>query len=310
MYEKCELCPTRCQIDRTKRKGACGEKDIVRVAWSGLHRGEEPPITGEKGSGMIFFSGCPLHCRFCQNHQISAYDEKVGIEVTTTELSQMMLALEKMGAATLNLVTGTHFAFSIIEALKLAKAEGFSLPVVWNSSGYETPETIALIDPFIDLYLVDVKTLDREVAAAFCGRENYAEVIVPCMEAIIERKKHTDVEKVKGTLVRHLVFPGTLKATLRFLEYFSKRLMKHCALSLMVQFIPPKGDVYFPPMSDDEYETLLDALEVFGIEEGFVQERGEDDILWIPDFREDVPFPAGFADASPYFLELKRRANR
>ena len=122
----------------------------------------------------------------------------------------------------------------------------------------------------------------------------------------MKHKSYTDVEKLKGTLVRHLVFPGTLPATLKFLEWFSKHCLDRCALSLMVQFIPPKQDVVFPPITDDEYETLLDALDIFGIEDGFVQERG-DDILWIPDFKEDVPFPAGFADANEYFLDIKRK---
>lgn len=306
MYTNCELCPNKCGIDRTKQKGACGESAAVRVAWSGLHRGEEPPISGKYGSGMIFFSGCPLHCRFCQNHQISEYGSSVGYEVSVEELSEMMLALERMKAATLNLVTGTHFIPSIAEALKMAKSKGFSLPVVWNSSGYESPEALSLIDDLIDLYLVDVKSLDREVCRVFCGKERYAEAIIPCMDFILSRKKKTDVDALKGTFVRHLVFPGTVSATLKFLEWYSKVCKDKCFLSLMVQFIPPKGDVVFPPMSDDEYDMLLDALDVFGIDDGFVQERSDDDILWIPDFREDVPFPSSFADVSPYFLSLKR----
>ncbi len=310
MYEKCELCPNNCGIDRRKQRGVCGETDTVRVAWSGLHRGEEPPISGEYGSGMIFFSGCPLHCRFCQNYQISKYKSNVGLEVSIEELADMMLSLEQMKATTLNLVTGTHFIPSIVEALKIAKSRGFSLPVVWNSSGYESPEALALIDDLIDVYLVDVKSLDSSVCRVFCGKENYAKAIIPCMEFIMSRKHKTDMENLKGTLVRHLVFPGTVNATLRFLEWYSKNCKDRCFLSLMVQFIPPEGDVEFAPMSDEEYEMLLDALDVFGIEDGFVQERSDDDILWIPDFREDVPFPASFADASPYFLSLKKERER
>lgn len=286
------------------KKGLCGEKDTVRVAWSGLHRGEEPPITGEHGSGMIFFCGCPLHCAYCQNHQISGYDEEVGIELSDEELASLMLSLQDQRATTLNLVTGTHFIPSIAHALDIAREKGFSLPVVWNSSGYETPEALALIDPYIDVYLVDVKSLDKGVCRVFCGRESYAEAVKPAMEFIVSHNPVTDLDELKGSLVRHLVFPGTIKATLQFLTWFAEEYKDSCLLSLMVQFIPPKGDVVFPPMSDEEYEILLDALDVLDID-GFVQERSDDDILWIPDFRKDVPFPASFADANSYFLSLK-----
>lgn len=307
LYENCELCPNLCRVDRTKRKGICGQLDTVRIAWSGLHRGEEPPVTGKYGSGMIFFCGCPLHCQYCQNHQISGpAGEDVGVEFTVNELALLMLSLQEMKATTLNLVTGTHFIPSIVEALEIAREKGFDLPVVWNSSGYERPEALSLIDPYIDLYLVDVKSLDEKVSSIFCGRKEYAKAIIPCMEFIMKHKSYTDLDKLKGTLVRHLVFPGTLPKTLEFLEWYSKNCIDRCALSLMVQFVPPKQDVTFEAMSDDDYETLLDALDLFGIEDGFVQERG-DDILWIPDFREDVPFPAGFADANEYFLSVKKR---
>lgn len=308
LYYNCELCPNRCRTDRSKRKGLCGEGDQVRIAWSGLHRGEEPPITGESGSGMIFFCGCPLHCPYCQNHQISGYDESVGIEVDEEELAALMLSLEEQGAHTLNLVTGTHFIPSIISSLEIAKAKGFTLPVVWNSSGYETAEAIRMIDPYIDLYLVDVKSLDEGVCKRFCGGEKYAKAVLPAIETILSLRPYTDLDELEGTLVRHLVFPGCVKQTLGFLEWFSRSCKKQCLLSLMVQFIPPLGDVTFPPITDDEYDMLLDALDFYGID-GFVQERSDDDILWIPDFRKDVPFPSSFADANGYFLSLKN-ANR
>ena len=200
---------------------------------------------------------------------------------------------------------GSHFIPSITEALDKVKGEGFSLPVVWNSSGYESLEGLALIDPYIDLYLVDVKTCDKAVARVFCGKEAYVDAIWPVMDFITSRHPHTDVEALSGTLVRHLVFPGTIAATRRFLRRFARDYKDSCALSLMVQFIPPKGDVDFPPMGDEDYDSLIDLLEELDIDEGFVQDRSDDDILWIPDFRKDVPFPASFADASPYFLSLK-----
>lgn len=306
-YNKCDLCPNYCKIDRTKGYlGVCRQTDEVKIAWSGLHRGEEPPVTGEKGSGMIFFTGCPLHCAYCQNRQISGSDgENYGIPVTIDELACLMLNLEEIGATTLNLVTGTHFIPSIIEALEIAKKKGFSLPVVWNSSGYESIEGLELIDPYIDLYLLDGKTLSSRVAAQFCGRDKYAKSIVPVMDFVKERHPYTDLDNLKGTILRHLVFPGTIDATKDFLKLYAEKYKDSFFLSLMVQFVPPKENPGFIPMTDDEYDDLIEYLGELGIEDGFAQEKSDDDILWIPDFRKDIPFPAPFADPAPYFLELK-----
>ena len=307
-YSKCTLCPNLCSVDRTKGEvGRCRQSDKVKIAWCGLHRGEEPPLVGEKGSGMVFFTGCPLHCAYCQNRQISGSDgENWGIEISTDELSSLFLDLQNMGATTLNLVTGTHFIPSIVNALDRAKSEGFALPVVWNSSGYETPDALALIDDYIDLYLLDCKSLSRNVSRIFCGLGKYADVIIPVMEWIKMRHPSTDLEKIKGTILRHLVFPGTLNQSRKFLEYYADHYKDNFYLSLMSQFVPPKEDKNLVGISDEEYEGLVDLVDELGIENGFIQEKSDDDILWIPDFREDVPFPASFADASPLFLKMKR----
>ncbi len=307
-YAECVLCPNRCRVNRYERKGICRQSDKVRIAWSGLHRGEEPPVTGEHGSGMIFFTGCPLHCRYCQNIQISGSDgEDYGIEVSAGELSEIMLALQEMKAATLNLVTGTHFIPSIIEALSIARSKGLTIPMVWNSSGYESIEGLQLIDEYVDLYLLDCKSIKRKVSSVFCGRSSYADNIIPVMDYIKEHHPVTDLDNLNGTLLRHLVFPGTLNATKDFLRLFAERYKDSFVLSLMVQFVPPKDDPGFLGISDGEYDELVDMLEELGIDDGFMQEKGDDDILWIPDFHEDVPFPASFADPNTYFLELKRK---
>jgi len=302
LYENCQLCPNKCGVNRNLVKGICGQTSQVKIAWVGLHRGEEPPITGKNGSGMIFFSGCPLHCAYCQNHQISKKEDAVGFTITDEELATLMLELQSFGATTLNLVTGTHFIPSIIKALELAKKKGFKLPVVWNSSGYESVEALALIDPYIDLYLLDVKTLSPEVAVKFCGREKYVEAIKPVVRYLAKTHPITDMDKLKGVLVRHLVFPGTMDATIYFLSWFAKNYKENFLLSLMVQFVDPKGMV-FPKVSEAEYNRLLTLLDELDLD-GFVQEIGDED-KWIPDFTQDCPFPHPFADVLPYFLELK-----
>lgn len=305
-YSCCELCPNLCRVDRTRGQvGRCGQTSEIKVAWSGLHRGEEPPITGEHGSGMIFFCGCPLHCQYCQNYQISqaGWD---GVTLTEDELANLMLELQRFGAASINLVTGTHYIPSIVTAIKQAKEKGLRLPIVWNSSGYESVEALKLIDPYIDLYLLDVKTLDHTVASSFCGLSRYADAIVPVMKFLRRRHPHTDMEnELKGTLVRHLVFPGCLDATVDFLHWYADNFKDCTLLSLMVQFVPPRENPGFRKMTQEEYDMLIDLVDTLGID-GFVQEMDENEILWIPDFRKDQPFPESFADPLPYFLDIKK----
>ncbi len=306
LYSSCELCPNKCRVDRTiGQVGRCAQTSGMRIAWVGLHRGEEPPVSGEKGSGMVFFCGCPLHCQYCQNYQISqaGWD---GVPVSETELADLMLGLQDFGAASINLVTGTHYIPSIIDAIEKAKHRGLSLPIVWNSSGYESVSALRLIDSLIDLYLIDIKTLSCDVASRFCGLSRYADAIVPVANFLRRRHPSTSLEGgLKGTLVRHLVFPGCLDETVQFLHWYADN-MKDCSLlSLMVQFVPPKENPGFQSITDAEYDMLLDLVDELGID-GFVQERSDNEILWIPDFRRDQPFPEGFADPLSAFLNLKK----
>jgi len=307
-YEACALCPHRCLVNRLEgERGVCNESTTVRIAWAGLHRGEEPPISGEVGSGMIFFSGCPLHCAYCQNRQISSRNG-YGMEIGIEELSALMLALQGMGTKTLNLVTGTHFIPSIVEALIGAKQKGLTLDVVWNSSGFESIEGLSLIDPSIDLYLIDLKTLDEGVSSRFCGSVRYQRSILRIFDYLIKKGRNTFIDEdglLKGVLVRHLLFPGEPAATEEVLRYFADHLKESMHLSLMVQFEDPQGMNRFPKVSQEEYDRLLELLEELEIENGFVQEI-EDSISWIPDFTRDEPFPPTFSEVCPYFLELKR----
>ena len=295
-----------CHVNRTAgQKGRCLQDSRIKIAWCGLHRGEEPPVSGKNGSGMIFFCGCPLHCQYCQNWQISSTDS-TGIYVSCQQLCNIMLELERQGAASLNLVTGTHYIPQIINALEEAKSKGLTLKVVWNSSGYESVEALRLIDKYIDLYLVDLKTLSPCTASQFCGLEKYAQAVVPVMKFLKKRHPITDVENLKGILVRHLVFPGHFKATCDCIRFYADNLKDSCAFSLMVQFVPPKENPGFKPVTEQEYDTLLQMLDDLGID-GYIQEPDDNEYLWIPDFEKDRPFPEKFSDPLPYFLELKHK---
>ena len=291
------------QTENTLRSAAL--TDITfRVARIGLHFYEEPCFSGENGSGTVFFSGCDMRGPFCQNSEIS--HDGQGVNVNGEELLRLFSELENQGAENLNLVTPTPWGKRLIPVLKEYKKHG-KLPVVWNSSGYERVEALSEIDEYIDIYLLDCKTLSKKTASRFCGREKYAETIIPVMEAIKAWHPHTDLEKMKGTLLRHLVFPGELESTFQFLEYFSRHYKDNFYLSLMTQFVPPKGNPGFSPLSEDEYDSLVEAMETLGIDDGFMQDPSDDDILWIPDFTRDRPFPEPFADPDPYFLSLKGR---
>ena len=162
IYHNCRICGRNCGTDRTREPGWCGQTDTIRLAWGGLHFGEEPPVTGEGGSGTLFFSGCTLGCPFCQNWQISRHG--MGRDLSDREFFDICRALQTEGAENLNLVTPSHFIPTLAELLPRLKEEGVSLPVVWNSSGQELPEALDLVAPLIDIYLPDLKTLDHRVA--------------------------------------------------------------------------------------------------------------------------------------------------
>lgn len=303
-YVACRLCPNDCKVNRYAGRGICGETHQVRVAWAGLHKGEEPPVSGTYGSGTIFFSGCPLHCSYCQNYQISCNDA-IGVPLSIPELASLMKNLENMGAHTLNLVTATHFIPSVIEALDIAK---ITIDVVWNSSGFESTQGLSLIDSYVDLYLIDLKTLDNSVASFWCGQSSYAQVIPQVFSFLKQNPRKTEVTShgtLRGILVRHLVFPGELEATKKVLNYYAKTLKDCSWLSVMVQFVDPKQEQKFNRVTSQEYDELLRLLDELEIDNGFIQEPG-DELIWIPDFTRKNPFPEEFALPSELFLEYKQ----
>jgi putative pyruvate formate lyase activating enzyme len=266
------------------------------VAWAGLHFGEEPPLTGSGGSGTIFFAGCTLKCRYCQNDQLSRLG--LGRELRAEELAHLMLALQREGAENINLVTGSHFTPVIGEAAARARWEGLSIPMLWNSSGYESPATLQLLAPWIDVYLPDCKTLDPELSRRFMGAPDYPRVVQEALPAMAEaRPLRWEGERLRqGVIVRHLVLPGQPESTREVLAWFSERLYAKALLSVMVQYTPnprsveAEGRVPVRRVSEAEYGQILGWLEELGIEEGFIQEP-EPDSDWLPDFTRRNPFP-------------------
>lgn len=304
LYSDCRLCPNLCGVDRTDgESGLCGESAEMRIAFAGIHRGEEPPISvvdgSFRGSGTIFFTGCTLGCYSCQNIQLScASGKRLGTVVSIGEFASICLALQEAGAANINLVTGTHVIPSIRDGILLAREDGLVLPVVWNTSSFESVVGLEYIDPVVDVYLPDLKTLDPGVSMLTCGKSGYAQAAAEAIRFMMASKPlQWDGERLTGgVIMRHLVLPGYIDNTAAVLEWYSNHGKHDALLSLMVQFIAMDTDGSIEgSVTQREYDYILSLIDEFGIEDGFIQDLGDDE-PWIPDFNDRNPFPQGFCD--------------
>lgn len=303
MYKKCQLCPHQCSIDRTALSrlaptspatplSFCRESSTPHIAWIGLHKGEEYPISGKNGSGMFFFTGCTLLCPTCQNIQISDRnrDRMLGTYMTEQEVALKMLELQSKGAETISFVTAEHFAPSVVEAVKIARDKGLKIKTVFNTSGYMKKETIELLLPFIDIWLWDMKTLSNNIAKKYFGMENYPEIEEEGLKCLVHNK--ADV------IVRHLVLPSYIAESIDVIKHFGKYYKDDCAFSLMYQFIPPKNTNdanLLKTLTSEDIELLENTVYDCGIENGFIQEKDDNEEVWRPDFTRINPFPSNFA---------------
>ena len=290
IYIKCNLCPRNCLVDRTKTLGYCKATDKVKVARSALHHFEEPSISGNNGSGTIFFSNCNLKCCYCQNKEIST--DGFGKEVSIERLSEMMLELEGKHANNINLVTPTHYVPSIIEAIKLARSKGLSIPIVYNTSGYESVETLKLLDGYIDIYLTDFKYFDDKLGKDLSKCFNYFGVV---SKALDEMYRQTGKNKfndnglmTKGIIVRCLVLPTKSDDTKKIINYLYKKYQDNIYLSIMNQYTPVNYIKDYPflnkTVSEDEYNDIIDYAINLGIRNAYMQEGGTCSESFIPSF--------------------------
>ncbi|MDI9386661.1 MAG: radical SAM protein [Spirochaetota bacterium] len=316
-YDSCRLCPHDCKVNRNKGElGICGESAELRLAFAGLHFGEEPLITGSGGSGTIFVSGCNLGCAFCQNFQIS--QEKMGSVVSTEDFATICLRLEKEGAENINIVTGSHAIPALALGLKEAKKKGLSIPVCWNSSAYENVEALDLLKNFVDIWLPDLKTLDDAFSSQAFRAKNYPEYAKKAIywmmeksrikiqkstiekkDSILEFESLTLPKMLQGLIVRHLILPNRLEDSFSVIQWFKENIDTKGYLSLMSQYTPIRGrekkidaiklmENRF--LAEDELETAFDILDYFEIENGFYQELNPSDD-WLPDFNQTQTFP-------------------
>jgi len=297
-YKNCVLCPRRCGVDREAGlRGICGEPAELRIAFAGIHRGEEPPITGTGGSGTVFVSGCNLGCIFCQNYQIS--QAGMGRPVSPDELADICLALQDKGAGNINIVTGSHAAPALACGIEAARKRGLIIPILWNSSGYDGNETLDLLKDYIDVYLPDLKTLDPGIAAAYFNAPDYPE---HAAAAILKMMEYRDLRfgldgtMVSGLMVRHLIIPGYLEATRQVLAWFSKNCRGRALLSLMTQYTPVQNphaargtEIPGCYVSEEEYDAVLSMLDEYEIDDGYCQELVTS-ADWLPDFTRRNPF--------------------
>ena len=288
---QCALCPRRCRARRDQGgRGFCGADQELRVARASLHMWEEPPLSGSKGSGAVFFSGCSLRCVYCQNRAISR--GQAGKSITVQRLAEIFLEQQERGAHNLNLVTGDHYIPQILAALTEAKTGGFHLPVVWNCSGYQSVDSLRLLEGFVDIWLTDFKYLSPERAERYSRARDYPEVAWAAAEEMFRQQPKAcfDAEGImqKGLIFRHLLLPGGLEDGKNVLQKLFSRFGNRVWYSLMSQYTPmPDLDEYQElqrRVTGAEYDELVDFCVDLGMENAFVQEGEAAEESFIPAF--------------------------
>lgn len=288
-YYCCTLCPRECMINRYEKAGYCLCTNQIKVALAKPFFYEEPPISGTKGSGTIFFSGCNLKCCFCQNREISSFNK--GKTITIKRLSEIMLELQEKGVHNINLVTPTMYVPSIIKAIKKAKKAGLHIPIIYNSSGYEKKETIQMLNGYIDVYLPDFKYFDDIYAKKYSKANNY---LINAKESIDEMIKQVgpclfDEDGIikKGVIVRHLMLPNLKDDTKKILKYLYETYKDNIYLSIMNQYTP-NNNIEFSeltkPIREKDYEEIIDYALNLGINNAFCQTGGTVTESFIPNF--------------------------
>lgn len=286
--ENCKLCTFNCNVDREKVFGVCKCGIKPKLALASVHMWEEPCISGTKGSGTVFFSGCNFKCVFCQNSKIS--QENFGKEITEERLAEIFLELQQKGVHNINLVSPTPYVHSIIEALDIAKGKGLIIPIVYNTNSYENIETIKLLNGYVDIYLPDLKYYENETAIKFSKAPKYFEVAT---NAILEMVNQVGMPKFdenglmkKGVIVRHLALPGHITETKKIIEWVKENLKDNAYLSVMAQYFPTykakEVESLSRKLSKKEYSYILKMLE--DVEFGYVQELSECEEEYVPNF--------------------------
>ena len=291
LMDHCTLCPRECGADRTGgQRGRCHTDSRIRIARAALHMWEEPCISGREGSGTVFFAGCSLGCIYCQNREISR--GLAGAEVSVGRLAEIFLELEGQGANNINLVTAGHYVPQVCRALENAIQHGLSIPVVYNSSGYEKTDTLKMLEGLVDIYLPDFKYMDAGLADEYSGAADYPRTAVSAVREMVRQCPSVQFDKrgimQRGVIVRHLLLPGHVREAKKIVRYLYETYGNQIYISIMNQYTPV-GDTAEDPLlgrkvTKREYERLLDFAAEIGVEQGFYQEGDTAKESFIPPF--------------------------
>lgn len=292
LLNKCTICPRECKVNRNKNElGYCKASNKITIGGYHLHMWEEPSITGERGSGTIFFSYCNLNCIYCQNYEISSSHK--GEEINTLRLSSIMLKLQDKGASNINLVTPTHYIPQIKSAIILAKEKGLNIPIVYNTSCYEKVESLKLLEGLIDIYLPDFKYFDNNLGK-YSKVNNYFEVASEALEEMHRQISSQEYDREgnlkKGIIVRHLILPGHIEDSKKIIEYLYKKYKNNITYSIMNQYTPIRKLEYNNlnrRLTREEYNDVIDYAYNIGVRNCYVQDEESQSQSFIPIFKGD-----------------------
>lgn len=287
----CNLCPRKCGVNRLKGQlGFCKASEAIKIAKACLYPFEEPCISGSNGSGTIFFSNCNLSCVFCQNHEISS--SGIGVEISILRLSEIFLEQQEKGAHNINLVTPTHYVPQIIEALKLSKSKGLNIPILYNSNGYDSIDTIKSLKNHIDVYLPDLKYFDNKYSVKYSNAPNYFSFASRAISEMAHQVGDVKISKdgliQKGVIIRHLMLPGLLFDSKKIMDYIYKNFGDTVYFSLMNQYTPMHKAKEYKELNKTlnikHYDSLINYCLDLGLTNGFIQDSGTCSEAFVPDF--------------------------
>ncbi len=295
LLQKCEICPHKCKIDRTKNQvGRCKSKDTVKVAIASIHKFEEPCISGGNGSGTVFFSNCNLSCEFCQNYEIS--QKGLGKEISIERLAEIFLEQQLKGAENINLVSPTSYAVQIIEAIKIAKSNGLKIPIIYNTNGYENVETIKLLNGYIDVYLPDLKYAEDDLAKKYSKIDNYFEIATKAITEMYNQVGENEYDEKglikKGIIIRHLILPNHTENSKKVLKWINENMPKNITVSVMAQYFPTYNAINIKDINrkitKHEYKKIENYLYSLELENGYIQEMGKNEENYVPKWEINV----------------------
>ena len=289
ILEKCTMCPRECKVNRYENLGNCKASDKIEISLVSTHMYEEPCISGEKGSGTIFFTHCNLHCIFCQNYEISQELDK-GKEVSIEELAKIMLQQQERGVNNINLVTPTMYALQIKEAIKIAKKKGLTIPIIYNSNGYESVATLKELDGYIDVYLPDLKYYSDEIAVKYSKAPNYFNIATKAIKEMIRQvgspKFNEEGIIIKGVMIRHLVLPNHIQNSKNILKWIKENIDEDIYINVMAQYFPTykakEDSLLNRKLNKKEYKQIEEYFYLLDLKNGYMQELGEHEEEYVP----------------------------